>query len=105
MTVMPQKKQYFLNILLTVRLDICVEWNEPDALFIFSLFSHYISTCFGFASSPPSGGNNVHMRQLVVDCRGRRLKSYKTYNTDQLSLIYNVTPDYGLLAIPKHIEV
>jgi hypothetical protein len=32
-----------------------------DALFIFSLFSHYTSTCFRFASSPSSGGNNVHM--------------------------------------------
>jgi hypothetical protein len=39
--------------------------NQLDALFIFSLFSRYTSTCFGLVNSPSSGGNNVYMRRLV----------------------------------------
>jgi hypothetical protein len=35
------------------------------ALFIFSLFSHYTSPCFGIASCPSSGGNNVYMQLMV----------------------------------------
>jgi hypothetical protein len=42
-------------------------------------------TCFGLASCPSSGGNNVYMRQLA------RRKSTKAYNTYQLSHIYIVT--------------
>jgi hypothetical protein len=38
---------------------MCVWWNQLHALFIFSLFSHYTSTCFGLASCPSPGGNNV----------------------------------------------
>jgi hypothetical protein len=30
--------------------------NQHDALFIFSLLSYHISTCFGRISSPSSGG-------------------------------------------------
>jgi hypothetical protein len=33
------------------------------------LFSHHTSTCFGLASSPSSGGNNVYMQQLVCVVR------------------------------------
>jgi hypothetical protein len=40
--------------------------NLLDALFIFSLLSHYTSTCFGLASCPSSGGNNVYMQQMVL---------------------------------------
>jgi hypothetical protein len=47
--------------------------KRTDALFIFSLFSHYTSTCFGLASSPSSGGNSVYMQQLVRVVRLSRL--------------------------------
>jgi hypothetical protein len=53
---------YFLS---TVHHDIRMSWNQVDALFIFSLFSHYTSTCFGLAGCPSSGGNNVYMQNLV----------------------------------------
>jgi hypothetical protein len=39
-----------------------------DALFIFSLFSHYTSTDFEIASCPSSGGKDVYMWQLVKYC-------------------------------------
>jgi hypothetical protein len=67
-------------VLLTAPLEICVWWNQPDALFILSLLIHYTSTCFGLAGSPSSGDSNVYMWQLVP-------------------------PDVGLLANPKHEEV
>jgi hypothetical protein len=35
--------------------------NQLDALLIFSLLSHYSSTCFRLASSPSSGGSNVYV--------------------------------------------
>jgi hypothetical protein len=34
-------------------------------IFIFSLFSHYTSTCCGLAGSLSSGGSNVYMWQLL----------------------------------------
>jgi hypothetical protein len=44
--------------------DRTASWNlrvmEPTyAIFIFTVFSHYTSTCFGRASSPSSGGSNI----------------------------------------------
>jgi hypothetical protein len=77
-------------VLLTVHLDICVWWNRHDALFIFSWFSHYTSTCFGLASSPSSGCNNLYMQQmvqlhvshLIMTCR-------KSSNFKQSSFQYN----------------
>jgi hypothetical protein len=40
--------------------------NETNVMhFIFGLFSHYTSTCFGLASCPSSGGSNVYMQQMV----------------------------------------
>jgi hypothetical protein len=58
---------YVFYVSFTVHLDICISWNQLEALFIFSLFRHYTSTCFGLASCPSSGGNNVHvcMQQVV----------------------------------------
>jgi hypothetical protein len=62
-------------IVLTVYLDTGVQWNQLDALFIFSLFSHYTSTRFRLASSHSLGGNNVYVRQLVRVVRfNRRLR-------------------------------
>jgi hypothetical protein len=60
-------------------------WNKTDTLFIFSLFSHYISTCSALAICPSSGGNNVYMRQLVRVVRLSQLSAArwqltKTYN-------------------------
>jgi hypothetical protein len=52
-------------MLLTVHLDMCMQWNQLITLLIFSLFSHYTSTCFGFAGCRSSGGNNVYMQQMV----------------------------------------
>jgi hypothetical protein len=46
-----------------VSLCACGETNLMH--FIFSLFSQYIPTCFGLASCPSSGGNDVYMWQLV----------------------------------------
>jgi hypothetical protein len=43
--------------------------KPTDALIIFSLFSHYTSTCFGLASYTSSAGNNVYMQQMVRDVR------------------------------------
>jgi hypothetical protein len=40
-------------------------------IFIFSLFHHYTSTCFGFASSPSSGGNDVYMQTNGTCCTFR----------------------------------
>jgi hypothetical protein len=40
----------YIYVLLTVHLDICMECNQLDTLFIFDLFSHYTSTSFGLAS-------------------------------------------------------
>jgi hypothetical protein len=39
--------------------------NQVDALFISSLFSHHTSTCFGLASCPSSGGNNIHIHIYI----------------------------------------
>jgi hypothetical protein len=50
----------FLYVLLIVHFDIWAQWNQMYALFIFSLLSHYTSTCFGLASCPSSGGNSVY---------------------------------------------
>jgi hypothetical protein len=35
--------------------------KQPDALFIFTLLSHCICTCFGLASSPSSGCKNIYV--------------------------------------------
>jgi hypothetical protein len=67
-------------VLLTVHLDIRVQWNQLDALCtrIFSLFSHYTSTRFGLSSCPSSGGNNVYM------CKGRKIPLSATPIRQQL---------------------
>jgi hypothetical protein len=44
---------------------VCNETNLMHYLRICGLFSHYTSTCFGLASSPSSGGNNVYMHQMA----------------------------------------
>jgi hypothetical protein len=50
---------------------LCMEFNQRVALCIFSIFRHYTSTCFGLASCPSSGSNNVrvYMWQLERDVR------------------------------------
>jgi hypothetical protein len=63
--------------------------KKPDALFIFTLVSHYTSTCFGLASGP-----------VLVDSRWAHRQLTKTYIMYQLS-----PPDDGLLASLKHVEV
>jgi hypothetical protein len=66
---------------------------------MYSLLSHYTSTCFRLSSSPSSGGNNVYMRQLVhvvdlsqlstgLDGMEHSIPMYKMY---QLSHIYIIT--------------
>jgi len=57
--------------------------NQPDALFILSLFRQPTSTCFRHICSPLSGGilyiyNNWYLLCLVVDCllAGFRLNCY-----------------------------
>jgi hypothetical protein len=51
--------------------------NQPDAPFIFSLFSHRTATCFRVASGPSSGGSNVYMWQSVrVVCVSGRLAGH-----------------------------
>jgi hypothetical protein len=102
-------------VLLTVHLDICVSWNQIDALFIFSLFSHYTSTCFGLASFPSSGGNNVYMQQLVrvvhfswlsAGLDGQSTDSQLKRTTRTNCHIYTLLPlDDEQLASPKHVEV
>jgi hypothetical protein len=54
-------------ILMTVHLEImCVmKPNCCNIVYIFSLLSHYTSTCFGLACSPSSGSKNVYMWQSV----------------------------------------
>jgi type VI protein secretion system component Hcp len=87
-------------VLPTVHLDIRMQWNQPDALFIFGLFSHYTSLCFGLASCPSSGGHklytiyivcdNWYLLYVLVDWRRDRRESTKTYITYQLSHLYIV---------------
>jgi hypothetical protein len=84
-----------------MHLDICMQWNQLEALFIFSLFSHYSSTCFGFASSPSSGDNNVYMRQLLRVVRLCRLSA----GLDHLSNIYIVTSWWWAISKPETCRV
>jgi hypothetical protein len=56
-------------------MDIRVFWNQLDALFILTLFSHYTSAFNGLASGPLSGRDNVYMLQLVRDARLSRLSA------------------------------
>jgi hypothetical protein len=73
--------------------------NQPDALCIFSLFSHYTSTWFGLASIPSSGGNYIYIYiwqlervvRLSWMSAGLDGQSTKPYSTWQLSHIYIVT--------------
>jgi hypothetical protein len=53
----------------------CMNNNQHDALFIFSLLSYRISTCFGRISSPSSGGRmyicgNWYLLYCSIDCQG-----------------------------------
>jgi hypothetical protein len=50
-----------------VHLDICGNWNQLDVPFVFSLFSHCSSKCFGLASSPWSRGSNLCVCVCVCD--------------------------------------
>jgi hypothetical protein len=96
---------YFWDIryvLLTAQLDTCVSWNQLDALFIFSLFSHYTCTCFGLASCPSSGGNNVYMWQLVCVVHLSPLAHTTRTSCHTYTLL---PPDDGQLASPKHVGV
>ena len=65
-----------------VLIHVCNE-NQPDALFIFSLFRQSASTCFGHIHPSPAN------RQ-----------SAKKHNMYQLSYIYSIPPDDGLI----HVE-
>jgi hypothetical protein len=78
------------------------------------VFSHYSSICFGLASSPSSGSNNVYMWQLVrvgrlswlsaglVEVGLNQAKS----TTRTICYIYTLLPpDDGQLASPEHVGI
>jgi hypothetical protein len=89
--------------------------EQLDALFIFSLFGHYTSTCFRLANCPSSGGKNVCMKQLVFVVRfsllsaglveTRPADSQLKYTTHTSFYIYTfLPPDDRQLASPKYVN-
>jgi hypothetical protein len=82
--------------------EVWMYWNQLDALFIFNLFSHYTSTCFGFASCPSSSGNNVYTQQLVHVVRF----SWLSADLVGMEWVPTLLPsDDGQLASAEHVEV
>ena len=86
--------------------------NQPDALFILSLFRQSTCTCFGHICSPSSGGilyiyKNWYVLCFLVDClsAAANRQSNKKHNTYQFLYIYSIPPDDGLQICPKHVQV
>jgi hypothetical protein len=58
---------YFMFCWPCISIYVCNETNLKH--YLSSVYSVTITKCFGLASSPSSGGNNVYMWQLVRDVR------------------------------------
>ena len=103
--------------------QVCNE-NQPDALFILSLFRQSTSTFYGHVWSPTSGGIlcvyiyiyiyiHTHTHTTIGTCCAFQLtvcwpanrQSTEGHNTYQLLYIYSIIPDDGLQTCPKHVEV
>jgi hypothetical protein len=68
---------------------------------------HYISTCFGLASCPSPGGNNVYMQRMVrVGISTRPADSQLKRPTRTIRCIYTLLrPGDDQLSSPKHVVV
>ena len=80
------RNYFFIFYSLCISIRTCNK-NQPETLFILSLFLQLTSTCFWHICSPSSGG------------------VLYTYNTCQLLYIYSIPPDDELQICPKHVEV
>jgi hypothetical protein len=102
----------------------CMNNNQHDTLFIFTLLGYHTSACFGRISSPSSGGKYIYIYICVCVCVcvcGKRyllwfwVDCHRTwpddsqirsmYNKYLMPHIYILLHDDRLLISPKHIQV
>jgi len=90
------------DVELCLKFPICpCNENQPDALFILSLFRQSICTCFGHIYSPSSGGilyihNNWYVLCFLIDCPLAGL-GWNVWNS--------IPPDDRLQTCPKYVQV
>jgi hypothetical protein len=93
----------------------CMNNNQLDALFIFSLLSYHTSTCFGRINSPSSGGRMYiyiyiygkwYLLYFWIGCQRTWVDSQLNSITSTIYHLFIHLPlDDGLLIRPKHVEV